>query len=132
MTITEVEYSPAGAVNLDLLDLAILDTVREQALWKKRLYEQLAQRAQIDRYLATVSLQTVARRVDKLRENGYLQSCIISPDDLNRDLIIAFRASEAGVTALTEYKICPDCGELVHESSHEHAFTPVKTYFKNS
>lgn len=83
--------------------LSVLDDV-EQPLWKNRIYERLNDRvAELPR-IESVSVQTVGRRVDYLLEEGYLESCIVSPDQINRDLIIAYKPSDTGRDAVATWR----------------------------
>jgi hypothetical protein len=44
----------------------------------------------------------VGRRVDRLRDAGLLSSCIISPEAIKRDLIIAFKLTDSGADAIEQ------------------------------
>lgn len=108
-------------INLDLLDLQILGILQDDTLWKKR----------IANHIDTVSIQTIGRRVDTLRDNGLLDSCIISPDDIKRDLIIAFETTEQGCAALQTHLVCadPGCDDLKRPTEHVHDHVPAGEYF---
>ncbi len=90
--------------DIDNIDFAIMTLINnaDRPLWKNRIHERLHNRQ--DRLPITkgVSVQTVGRRVDALQEDGYMETVIASPDDLKRDLIIAFKLTDDGKTVLHE------------------------------
>lgn len=89
--------------HIDEVDYAILTIVEEyDAVWKKRVHDLILERRQELPHMETVSVQTVGRRINKLQDAGLLESCILSPDELNRDLIIGYSLSDKGTTALQE------------------------------
>lgn len=117
----ETERTINTDADVDLLDLQILVILRDAPLWKQQVANQID----------TVSVQTVCRRVDTLRDNGLLESCIISPDDIKRDLIIAFTTTEQGCAALQTHLVCtdPDCDDLKRPTEHVHEYVPAQEYF---
>lgn len=106
---------------LTIIDLQILAELRDDPLWKKRIAHQID----------NVSIQTIGRRVDALRDKGLLDSCIIAPDDIKRDLIIAFETTEQGRAALQTHLVCsdPDCENLKRPDEHVHDHVPAGDYF---
>lgn len=74
----------------------------EKPLWKNKVHERLMEIE--DEMLLTggVSVQTIGRRVDHLNNEGYVSNAIVSPDELKRDLIIAFKLTEDGKAAIRE------------------------------
>lgn len=87
---------------IDITDYAVLQAVHETGcpLWKKRVYDYIM--GHIDRFpgVTSVSQQTVGRHVDKMQDAGYLETDIVSPDELNRDLVIGYTITDQGVDAL--------------------------------
>lgn len=83
---------------IDIIDFLILKCLQEHdaPLWKNRIHEHH------DGFGESASVQTIGRRVDTLVEEEYLDSCIVSPDDINRDLIIAYKLTEKGRAALRQ------------------------------
>ncbi len=86
-------------MDIDMTDFLILKQVQDadRPLWKNRIHDR-----QSERFTDPVSVQTIGRRVDRLQEHGYLDSCITSPEEIKRDLIIAFKLSEDGKDALRQ------------------------------
>lgn len=109
---------------LDKLDLHILTILAKQPLWKQKLYDILHDRAD-----TSVSLQTVGRRIETLRDHDYVNPRILDPDDTPRKLILAFTPSDKARTALTEHRICHDCGTLLAPSDHVHQLESATAYF---
>ncbi len=91
-------------MRIDDTDFAILKCIRDldRPLWKNKIHECIKNRFEELPLGSTVSVQTVGRRVDDLTDNGYLESCIISPDEIKRDLIIAFKLTDQGRDAVEE------------------------------
>lgn len=86
---------------IDNVDYAILTmaTDANKPLWKNKVHKRLHDNGDgVPR--SDVSVQTVGRRIDTLTEKDYLESCITSPDELTRDLIIAFKMTEKGEQAV--------------------------------
>lgn len=100
-----VEGVARGRVmRIDDTDFAILKCVRDldRPLWKNKIHECIKGRFEELPLGSTVSVQTVGRRVDDLTDNHYLESCIISPDEIKRDLIIAFKLTDKGRESVEE------------------------------
>ncbi|WP_226005943.1 Lrp/AsnC family transcriptional regulator [Natrinema salinisoli] len=110
---------------LDELDLEILAILTQNPLWKTALHNTLGKK----------SIQTIGRRVNDLQDDGLLVSCILSPDTLNRDLVIGYKTTEQGRTALEQHHVCeaPDCDEIVVDGEdHVHEFASGVEYFDAS
>jgi DNA-binding MarR family transcriptional regulator len=92
----------ADAPDIDNVDFAIMTLINnaDRPLWKNRIHKRLHDRQDRLPITSGVSVQTVGRRVDSLQEDGHLETVIASPDDLKRDLIIAFSLTDSGETAL--------------------------------
>lgn len=91
-------------MDIDTTDFAILKCVRDQGspLWKNKIHECIADRVAVLPLPEPVSVQTVGRRVDALVEAEYLESCIVSPDGIQRDLIIAYQLTDRARDTLQE------------------------------
>lgn len=114
-------------MEIDEVNYAILKLVDESdtPLWKNKLHSQLSERSHTFPAVDSVSVQTIGRRVDWLRDNNYLDSCIISPDGIKRDLIIAFNLTDKGYTAL-EQKEDELLQDAVQHAMFSNEFTPEK------
>lgn len=101
-------------MSIDTVAFTILRCIQEHGkpLWKNRIYE-----CQADVWSEKVSVQTVGRRVDQLRDDGYLESCIIAPDDIKRDLIIAFKLTDKGREAVQQKR-----RDLLRQQLHHDIF----------
>lgn len=84
---------------IDDVDFVILRCLQkhDSPLWKNKIHE-----CQSELLNERVSVQTIGRRVDRLQNEGLLESCIISPDEIKRDLIIAFKLTEDGTAAIQD------------------------------
>lgn len=89
---------------IDTVDYSILTLVEneDQPLWKNKLYERFHDNLDELPVADGVSVQTIGRRVDRLSEDGYLENVITSPEELKRDLIIAFKPTEKGREAVEQ------------------------------
>lgn len=89
---------------IDDTDYAILKCIDDggKPLWKNKIHECIKERTDELPIMSTVSVQTVGRRVDNLTDEEFLESCIVSPEEIKRDLIIAFKITEKGVETLEE------------------------------
>lgn len=82
---------------IDVLDYAILKCLDvEGTLWKKKVYDWLTEHQEEFPRMSSVSLQTVGRHVEGLREDGLIESRIVTAEELRRDLIIGFRLTAEG------------------------------------
>lgn len=90
--------------SIDETDYAILVTLKEagEPLWKNKIYEKIKESHETLPMPDSVSVQTVGRHVDELRDKRFIDSHIIKPDDTPRDLIIAFSLTEQGETAIKQ------------------------------
>ncbi len=83
---------------VDETDFAILFSVKQHDLppWKNRLHGWIVEHEDDLPITGGVSVQTIGRRVDNLVKNDYLETVIVSPETIKRDLIIAFKLTEKG------------------------------------
>ncbi len=97
---------------IDTLHYVILETL-EDPKWKTRIRDVMQDTA-IDHPLEQIpSIQTIGRRVDELADQGYITSCILSPDNVDRDLIISYRLTEDGRQVMSEKR-----DEILQEVAH--------------
>ncbi len=103
--------------DIDRIDLTLLMALDEagRPLWKKSVHRCLQELSGIPAELSEISVQTVGRRVDALHEGGYLAPNIVTPEDINRDLIIAYEPTADGREALAQKR---------EEILREHVSTP--------
>lgn len=113
-------------LELSKLDLHILTLLTDRSLWKKRVYEILQEH---DHAETAVSIQTVGRHINTLRDHGYLELQVRSPEDICRNMIPAFTTTEKGEAVLDKYRICDGCGELVAADDHVHRLEAADAYF---
>lgn len=87
------------AADIDMTDFRILRCIddADHPLWKNRIHQRY-----LDRFDGDCSVQTVGRRVDRMHDSDLVQSCILSPDDINRDLIIGYQLSDTGHEVLVQ------------------------------
>lgn len=99
-----VSVTGAPCMKIDETDFAILKSVKDldRPLWKNKIHERITENYDRLPLIDSVSVQTVGRRVDALTEEEYLESVIISPEEIKRDLIIAFKLTEQGVEAVEQ------------------------------
>jgi len=116
----------ADSPNLSKTDLHILVILADQTLWKKRIHKTLQEHGTDD---TAVSVQTVGRYVDRLRENDLLDIRLVNPDNVSRSVIAAYTTTEKGDRALNRYRVCEGCGELVGAEDHTHCLTEAGAYF---
>lgn len=96
---------------MDTTNYVILDMMTEPR-WKSRIHS-VMQDAEDQPSDDTPSIQTIGRRVDKLHEEGLLSTCILSPDNVDRDLIIGYRRTTKGEDAHDEKR-----GTMLQEVAH--------------
>ncbi len=111
-------------MDIDAVDYAILKFINEhdRPVWKNRIHELLTEQRDELPGVDSVSVQTVGRRVDCLRDQDILSSCIISPDDIKRDLIIAFKLTDDGHEILTKKR-----EEFLRETVKQQIFAQDET-----
>lgn len=115
-----VTTSESQLTQLDAIDLELLCLLADEPLWKTKAHERLGKR----------SIQTIGRRINKLQDHGLLTTHILAPDDLNRDLIIAFTTNDAG-TALLDEEICQTCHVPRASLDHQHRFDSIRNCFSH-
>ncbi|QLG61953.1 hypothetical protein [Halorarum salinum] len=113
-----VTTSESQLEQLDELDLELLCLLDAEPLWKTKAYDRLGKR----------SVQTIGRRITQLQERGLVKTHILSPDDIDRDLIIAYTPTDAGDTLLDQ-EICQTCHVPRTALDHEHRFDSVRNCF---
>lgn len=91
-------------MTIDTTDYAILQCINDadEPIWKKKICTRINDRINHFPGIEHVSVQTIGRRVDRLHDNAHLESCIVPPEHLRRDLIIAYKLTDEGVTSLHE------------------------------
>ncbi len=89
---------------IDDVDYAILKVVHDadEPLWKKRVHSLVSERTEELPLMNTVAVNTVGRRIDQLQNNGMLDNVIVQPDQIDRDLVIAYILTDKGRAAMTE------------------------------
>lgn len=117
---------PSDEQPLDKTDLHILALLTQHTVWKQRVHDLLHAADHPD---TAVSVQTVGRRISRLRDRGYVDTEIIQPDGIRRGLIAAYTTTDDGAAALAQYRICPDCGELMQPDDHTHQPLSADQYF---
>lgn len=92
------------AAAIDNVDFSILNCVKvaDQTLWKKEIHTRITGDQHALPVDITISPQTVGRRIDALEDDGYLESTIATSEEVNRNLLIGFRATEEGKSILDE------------------------------
>lgn len=108
---------------IDSTDYAILTAIKHssRSLWKNKIHEHITEKTDLP-LTKSVSVQTVGRRVDNLQEQGYLENVIASPDELKRDLIIAFKLTNEGEAVRSEKR-----REILKETVQENLFAEEKS-----
>lgn len=89
---------------IDEVDYAVLKVIQDagQPLWKKRVHDLIGEREDQLPLLGNVSVQTVGRRIDSLHNERLLENVIVRPDNIDRDMVIAYELTEDGEDTLTE------------------------------
>lgn len=95
--------NPVPATDIDNTDFAILFSVENHDVppWKNKIHGWVVDQEENLPIANSVSVQTVGRRVDTLVNEDFLETVIVSPEDIKRDLIIAFKLTEKGKDAIT-------------------------------
>lgn len=89
---------------IDNIDFSILKCVKaaDNLIWKKKIHQYINEELERLPLQSDVSAQTVGRHVDKLSEDGLLESEVTSAEEVNRHLIIGFQITEDGERTLEE------------------------------
>lgn len=82
---------------IDAVDYAVLACVDDcGSVWKAKAHEWINEHLDELPGMEPVSVQTIGRRIDDLHDAGALDTCILSPDEINRDLMIAYTLTDTG------------------------------------
>lgn len=97
----------ADELEIDNMEYAVLKAFHklDRPLWKQRVQQFIEENHHDMPIDGSVSIQTVSRRIDRLKYERYLESTIISPDDAPRGQIIAFTLTGKGKDALESFRI---------------------------
>ncbi len=89
-------------MNIDEKDFAILKILESSGspLWKKEIHRRLDKNIEKMPLDSTFSVQTVGRRVDRMVDDGLLESFFIKNENVNRMLIKSFYPTEKGLDML--------------------------------
>lgn len=112
-----------GQMVIDAVDYGILNRIDTCGpLWKTAVHNELEAHVHELPFMNEVSLQTVGRRIDALHEQQLIESCILSPDSVKRDLIIGYKLTGAGEELLAEKR-----GEFLRAIIKDAAITLLTT-----
>ncbi len=91
-------------MKIDDKDFAILKILESSGspLWKKEIHRRLDKNIENIPLESTFSVQTVGRRVDRMVNEGILESFYIKTDEVNRMLIKSFYPTEMGLDKLVD------------------------------
>lgn len=94
-------------MDIDGVEYAVLKTFHElhRPLWKQRVHEHIREHRYDMPIEDDVSLRTVGKKIDRLKYEEYLEQTIASPDDTNRDQIIAYTLTDDGEHAMVAHRI---------------------------
>ncbi len=82
---------------IDAVDYAVLKCLDENGgCWKKRVHDWINDHHEELPRLEKKSVQTIGRRIDQLHEAGLIESCILAPDSVDRDMIIGYKLTNEG------------------------------------
>ncbi len=102
---------------IDTVHYVILELLSEPR-WKSKIHTDIEGIGD-EQLLDTVpSTQTVSRRVDELTDAGYLTTCILSPAEVDRDLIIGYKRTADGDDVMAE-KRDDILQEVAHTTSND-------------
>lgn len=88
---------------IDGADYAVLKCLQaSNGSWKKQVHSWIQDNADNVPMMEKKSEQTIGRRIDDLHERGLIESCIVSSDSVNRDMIIGYKLTDDGQDALQE------------------------------
>ncbi len=103
-----------GSQEMQKRRLEILKTLTNQTLWKKKAAEEFE-----------VSVQTVGRDVDALHKDGLLEYTLTEAEGPNRNHYVGYYTTDKGRTALENYSICKNCGDVIDPSKEcPHEYHP--------
>lgn len=97
---------------IDTIDYVIMQTL-EDPKWKSRVHAIMEEEQDENPLKGIPSTQTIGRHIDDLADHGYIADCILSPDDVDRELIIGYKVTEKGRKALEEKR-----NEILQEVAH--------------
>jgi DNA-binding Lrp family transcriptional regulator len=105
--------------SIDVTDFTILYMVQQHDSppWKNKIHGWITDNGEHLPLADGVSVQTVGRRVDDLVQDGWLETVIVSPDNIKRDLIIAFRLTKDGMDTITAKR-----EDLLKQTVRRHIF----------
>ncbi|MDY6768958.1 MAG: hypothetical protein SVW02_02525 [Candidatus Nanohaloarchaea archaeon] len=97
-------YRWGETMDIDNIDFSIIKAVAttDEPLWKKQVHRRIKEERDTLPLDREISVQTIGRRIDELKEAGLLEPCIVNPEDINRDLIIAYHSTDRGEELLRE------------------------------
>lgn len=88
---------------IDAVDYGVLKCLAENGgCWKNKVHGYIEDNQDALPGMGEKSVQTVGRRIDELHEAGYVESCILSPDTINRDMIIGYKLTADGKQAVRQ------------------------------
>lgn len=107
-------------------------------IWKNKVYKKLkddfGEKHVLGRGNTMASVQTVGRHIDEMQDQGFIEPCVTEPDELKRDLILAFTITDKGEQALKRALICPGdgCNRMATRADkpHEHNFISFEDYLR--
>lgn len=122
-----IHLTDEQATIVDETDFSILCAVKQHDLppWKNKIHGWIVEE-EGTLPIAGVSVQTVGRRVDDLVQEDYLETVIVSPDDIKRDLIIAFKLTDKGHETINETR-----EHLLANRVKDHLFRDTDTGMQN-
>ncbi len=104
---------------IDAVDYGILKCITDHdKVWKKRVHNLVMEHQEKLPHMGDVSVQTIGRRINRMQEDELLESCILSPDDLNRDLIIGYTVTATGAEAIATKREEFLRNEVLHMGEH--------------
>lgn len=106
-------------VEIDNMEYAVLKAFHklDRPLWKKRVHQFIEENHHDMPIEDSVSVQTVSRRIDRLKYERYLEHTLASPDDAPREQIIAYTLTDKGEKAMESFRI-----DLLKEVLVNHLF----------
>ncbi|MFB6166882.1 MAG: hypothetical protein ABEJ62_01320, partial [Candidatus Nanohaloarchaea archaeon] len=91
-------------MEIDTVDFSILKVIAdaERPIWKKEAHRRINQDPKALEESKGVSVQTIGRRINELKEKGLLKQVMMRPESINREWIIGFRTTEKGGSVMGE------------------------------